>query len=128
MDGKAGSWTVGHQLRKLRHTWPCRLRVCVSCSAHPVSVHVLASVLSTQLPSLEPECLVLRTGQLHKGLDGPMPYHLAEKRPRPSAFPPDTFSLVVSDLKGHFLPSVEELLLGVVCRFCSKAVQEPSQN
>lgn len=37
-----------------------------------------------------------------RGLGGPVPYHLAEKRTRPSAFPLDT-SLVVSDLKGPFI-------------------------
>lgn len=121
------SWTVPH-------TWPCRLHVSVSHYSCPISVHpdcahpISACVricTSTQLPSLEPQCLVLRTQQLHRGLGGPVPCHLAEKRTRPSAFPLDTFSLVTSDLKGPFLPSVKEHLFGVACGFHPKAVREP---
>lgn len=96
---------------------PCR-RVLL----HTSCLCVLASVPSTQLPSLEPGCLVLRTQQLRKEPGNPLPYHLAEKRTRPPAFPPDTLLLVVSDLKGQFLPSIREQLFGVVCRFCSKAL------
>lgn len=86
------------------HTWPCRLHT--SC----LSVHVLVCVPSTQLPFLEPEFLVLRTQPAAKR------DLVAPCLTRPSAFPLQT-SVVVSDLKGQFLSSVKEQLLGLFVGF-----------
>lgn len=47
------------------------------------------------------------------------------RRPRASAFPLDTFSLVVSDLKGQFLPSVKEQLFGMFSGFVLRLCETP---
>lgn len=95
-----------------------------SLSVHPISAHVCALYQHT---AAIPGATVLgpKDPAAARGLGGPVPYHLAEKRTRPSAFLLDTFLVVVSDLKGPFLPSVKEQLLGVLCGFHSKAVREP---
>lgn len=72
-------------------TRPCRLHT--AC----LSVHVWC-VPSTQLPFLEPECLILRTQPAAERTWWPMPYQT---------------SAAVSDLKGQFLSSVKERLLGL---------------